>query len=247
MDTKNFNKSTILIGPKAVGKSKLTSFVKESGNGEYVLSADLLINMVAHKLSGTLHLLENDKEFSEVVKLYKKNFNLNDLSPQVYEMAKIIQIPHISDASKQVILQFWKTRFVENALYGIKQPIFLDACADFGACFDLNDDEKAEVKSFLYMDSETILNRHKMFMKNFGTVVYLKPGPTYHENNEERSHDVANQLFISHPESYEKFANITLSAKDLFVPLNGVMVPNQNKLQELSSQIKDFKNQQSFE
>jgi len=247
MDMKNFKQSTILIGPKAVGKSLLTSKFEEQHPEAYVLNADLLINMIAHKLNGSMDLLESDKEFAEKVAKYKKDFDINNLSSYVYEMAKIMQYPNISDTSRQVILQFWKTRLLESALYKINQPVFVDASADFGACFNLSKEDQEEVKSFLYMHADTILSRHKSFLDQFGTIAHLKPGPTYHESKEERSHDTANMLFLSNPDSYSKFANITISAKDLFVPQHDIMVPNIEKANQLLSEIENHKNQSSFE
>ena len=247
MEYENFKNSTILIGPKAVGKSFLASAKEKNNESEYVLSADLLINMVAHKLAGTFHILEADEKFAETVKKYKQDFELNNLAPQVYEMAKIVQMPNISETSRHAILQFWKARFIENALKNLHQPVFIDASADFGAVFSLNEREQSEVNSFLGMHQKTLADKHKEFLKRFGTVVYLKPGLTYSESTEKRSHDTANQIFISNPESYSTFATLTLSADDHFEPSNNGTSPNEDKAKQLLAEIEASKNQSSYQ
>ncbi len=237
MDRDNFKKSIILLGPKAVGKSSITEQIKQKDKSRLIVSADLLINLIAHRLTGGI-TANVDKNYAQNLQTYKKLFKFDDLESYVYDMAKIMQNPNLSPNAKYVGLQFWKSRMIESALYGINQPIFLDASADFGACFNLSDQDKTQIKSMFFMSSDIVLSRHSDFLKQFGTVAYLKPGPTYKNSTQERAHDESNQLYISNPESYEKFANLTCSAKDLFIKSeNGGMKLNTTKLEEISNTI----------
>jgi len=245
------NKSIILIGPKATGKSTVTSKFEEQNDDYLSFSTDLLINMMIYRMAGREKDLVTDPDYAKNLEKYTSLFKFDELDDMLLELGKYANNPDLSPKAKQALVQFWKAGILELALYDLNttKPIFVDASADFGAVFDLNADEQKEVSRALMMDSSFVLERAKRVLKKFGNIVYLEPGSTYHKNKQERASDAANEVFLSNPDSYKAYATTTLSAEDLFLK-NGnseTAILNEDKLAEIIKDLTSLKNTKSFE
>ena len=238
MFRENLEKSIILIGPKAVGKSKVASKIQDISNEHLILSTDFLINITSHDINGTLGSMMQFEDFAEDVKKYKQLFDLDDFKDMIYSMAEVAQNKKLTPNERCFAMQFWKTKVLSLMLYKLNTPVVVDASADFGAVVNLTDKEKNTIKSMYYMNSNIIQERSDEVVKRFGKIVYLKPEQGYNSDPENRANDESNLVFLSNPESYQKYATIVLPASELCKQnQNGVFEINENKLTEFAKLI----------
>ena len=245
------NKSIILIGPKATGKSTVTSKFEEQNDDYLCFSTDLLINMMIYRMAGREKDLVTDPDYAKNLEKYTSLFKFDELDDMLLELGKYANNETLSPKVKQALVQFWKAGILELALYRLEstKPIFVDASADFGAVFDLSPAEEDELYKQLSMYPSMVLARNQRVLNQFGHIAYLEPGSTYHLNKQERASDPANTVFISNPESYKKYATTTLSAEGLFLK-NGhsdTAILNEEKLAEIIKDLTSLKNTKSFE
>ena len=251
MEKEYLDKSIILIGPKATGKSTVTSKFEEAHPDYLCFSTDLLINMMIFRIAKREHDLVSDPNYAKNLEKYTSLFKFAELDDMLLELGKYANDERLSPKVKQALVQFWKVRIIEDAIYDLKtkQPIFVDASADVGAVFDLNEAEEQELYKQISMPTSIVLGRTQKLLDQFGHIAYLEPGSTYHLNKQERASDKANTLFISNPESYKKYATTTLSADDLFLK-NGhseTAILNEEKLAEILKDLSALTNQKTFE
>lgn len=206
MQKANYQKSIVILGPKAVGKTLIsTNLSKETGLP--VLSSDLLTNFIAAKLSG----LPTEKiEFP-----LESKINLKELQPLIYRMAKIKQDNSLSEKAQRVGLQYWKIRLLEEALSQIDFPVILDLGADIGVIYNLSQQEKKEIENEFFLSHEFISSRQEDFLKRFDFICFIKPGKDYLSGRTDRAADRENELYRENKNSYSKFATHEISSENL--------------------------------
>ena len=250
MEKEYLDKSIILIGPKATGKSTITSKFEEAHPDYLCFSSDLLINMMIFRIAKKEQDLISDPAYAKNLEKYTSYFKFAELDDMLLELGKYANDEELSPKVRQALVQFWKVRIIEDAIYDLKakQPIFVDASADVGAAFDLTEAEEKELYKQISMYPSMVLGRNQKLLDQFGHIVYLEPGSTYHLNKQERASDSANTLFVSNPESYKKYATTTLSAEDLFLK-NGhseTAILNEEKLTQILKDLNSLTNQKTF-
>lgn len=139
MEKEFLDKSIILIGPKATGKSTITSKFEEAHPDYLCFSSDLLINMMIFRIAGKEQDLVSDPGYAKNLEKYTSLFKFAELDDMLLELGKYANNENLNPKVRQALVQFWKVRLVEDAIYDlkVKQPIFVDASADIGAAFDL--------------------------------------------------------------------------------------------------------------
>ena len=250
MEKELLDKSIILIGPKAAGKSTVTSKFEESHPDYLCFSTDLLINMMIFRIAGREKDLVTDQNYAKNLEKYTSLFKFAELDDMLLELGKHANNENLNPKVKQALVQFWKVRIIEDAIYNLKskQPIFVDASADIGAVFDLSQAEEDELYKQISMPPSMVLGRKEKLLNQFGNIAYLEPGSTYHLNKQERASDSANTVFLSNPDSYKKYATTTLSAEDLFLK-NGhseTAILNEDKLAEILKELHSLTNQKTL-
>lgn len=232
---KVLQKSIAVIGPKQVGKTFVCEkLAKEKGMPEFVLSSDLLTNLIVFKMSGKWHEIVENTQLKEVGELYKKTFNFKELEPIVQSLANCQNVPYFSQKAKKMAMGYWKTRLLEDATDMLNIPYILDAGADVGAIYDLSSDDELFVSQAFYLPYDLIESRMSNFLKQFGGIVYLKPGKSY-ETLEGRAQDAENTLYLASGKSYSPYATYTIDCDDLY----NSSKPKEETVQKAVSDIAD--------
>lgn len=210
------NNSIALIGPKQVGKTFVAEKLAEEKNTpNFVLSSDLLTNLVVFDMAGKWHDLVETTELAEVGKLYKSTFNFHELRPIVETLAKCQQAKNLSQKAKKVAMSYWKARLLEDATDIMKTPYILDAGADIGAVIELSNYEENLLAEFFYMPYDFIETRMPSFLKKFGSRIYLEPGETY-KSLDGRCNDIENKIFLESGKSYKPYATTIINCDTLY-------------------------------
>lgn len=217
MDRKTILKNSIaIIGPKQVGKTFVAEELKKQENTpNFVLSSDLLTNLIVYELSGRWRDIVVGSEIEQIASVYKSKFKFSELSPLVENMAKCHQHPRLNEKSKKVAISYWKARLLEDATDMLKEPYILDAGADVGAVINLSSDEALEVSQCFYLPYDFIKDRMSSFLNSFGVVSYMKPGKEYHLLDG-RAQDAENAIYLESGMSYTPYANHTIDCKKLY-------------------------------
>lgn len=214
--SKILEKSIALIGPKQVGKSFFAeNLIEDKNTPDFVLSSDLLTNLIIYDLSGHWHSVVEGSELAEIGKLYKSIFNFRELSPLVESLAKCQQSKNLTPKAKKVAMSYWKARLLEEATEALNRPYILDAGADIGAVIELSNDEELMVSQAFYMPFDFIEKRMASFLKDFGQRIYLKPEDNY-KNLQGRAQDAENAIYLESGKSYKPFATITVNCEDIY-------------------------------
>ncbi len=210
------NESIAIIGPKQVGKTFVADFLAaEKNTPNFVLSSDLLTNLVVFDMAGKWHDLVETTELAEVGKLYKSTFKFRELYPLVESLAKCQQSKNLSPKAKQVAMGYWKARLLEDATDMMKTPYILDAGADIGAIINLSNIEENKIAEFFFMPFDFIENRMPSFLKKFGSRIYLEPGETY-KTLDGRCNDIENKIFLENGKSYKPYATTIVNCDTLY-------------------------------
>lgn len=217
MDRKSILKNSIaIIGPKQIGKTFVAEELKKQENTpNFVLSSDLLTNLIVYELSGRWRDIVVGSEIEQIASEYKSKFKFSELSPLVENMAKCHQHPNLNEKSKKVAISYWKARLLEDATDMLKEPYILDAGADVGAVINLSSDEALEVSQCFYLPYDFIKDRMSSFLTSFGVVSYMKPGEKY-SLLEGRAQDAENAVYLESGISYSPYANHTIDCKKLY-------------------------------
>ncbi len=217
MEKENFlNYSIAVIGPKQVGKTFFCENLQaERGTPEFILSSDLLVNLIVFDMAGRWHDVVETTELKEIGELYKKTFDFKELAPLVQKIANCNNVPTLTSKAKKVAMSYWKARLLEDATEMLKAPYILDAGADIGAVYDLSSAEQLSVAQALYLPYDLVEARLSKFLNNFKMRVYLKPGKTY-ETLDGRAKDAENALYLESGKSYQGFANYTVDCDTLY-------------------------------
>lgn len=216
VNNKILQNSIAVIGPKQVGKTFLCEHLSnEKSMPEFVLSSDLLTNLIVYDLSGNWHDFVETTELKEIGNQYKKLFDFKRLAPIVQSMANCNTVSYLSPKAKKVAMSYWKARLLEDATGMLKEPYILDAGADVGAVYDLSADEKLSVSQNFYLPYDIVESRITNFLKQFGSIVYMKPGKTY-ESLDGRSKDAENAFYLESGKSYQDFATYTVDCDELY-------------------------------
>ena len=132
MNKIDYEKSIVLLGPKAVGKSFVADKLSEV-TGLDVISSDLITNSIALKLSSI--------PCDELPKTIQKLVDNKELYPYVLNMAKIKQDESLSPSTMRMGILFWKIRLLEEVTNIIDNPAIFDFGADIGAVYELSSKE----------------------------------------------------------------------------------------------------------
>lgn len=214
--TKILENSIAVIGPKQVGKTFVCAeLAKDKSTPDFVLSSDLLTSLLIYDINGMWNSVVIGSELEEVGTLYKKTFNFTELKPLVESIAKCYQNERFSPKEKRVAMSYWKARLLEDATEMLDKPFILDAGADVGAVFELSNNEELNVAQAFYMPYDFIEDRLSSYLKDFATVVYLKPGKTY-AAIEGRAKDAENTLYLESGKSYEQFSTVAIDCDTLY-------------------------------
>ncbi len=216
VNVKMLEKSIAIIGPKQVGKTFVCeNLAKEKGMPNFVLSSDLLTNLIVFDMAGRWHDLVETTELKEVGELYKKTFDFKELAPIVQRISNCNYAKSLTPKAKKVAMSYWKSRLLEDAAEMLKSPFVLDAGADVCAVYDLTDEEALNVSQELYLPYDMVESRLSSFVKKFGMVVYLKPGKTY-ASLDGRARDFENSLYLESGKSYQPYATYTIDCDTLY-------------------------------
>lgn len=234
--TEKLKNSLAIIGPKQVGKTFVgENLAQEPNLPNFVLSSDLLTNLIVYDISGRWRDIVVGSEIEEIAEVYKSKFKFSELAPLVQNMAKCHQNPSFNDRNKKVAISYWKARLLEDATDMLNEPYILDAGADIGAILNLSSDEQLAVSQAFYMPYDFIEGRMPSFLKGFGTIVYLKPGQNY-SSLEGRAQDAENKIYMESGKSYEPYATIVLDCDKLYntdKPKEETIKKHANKINEL--------------
>ena len=216
INEKILEKSIAVIGPKQVGKTFVCEHLtQEKGMPNFILSSDLLTNLIVFDIAGRWHDLVETTELKEVGELYKKTFNFRELAPIVQRLSNCNNVKSLTPKAKKVAMSYWKSRLLEDATEMLKTPFILDAGADVGAVYNLSSEEALNVSQELYLPYDLVETRLSKFLNKFGMVVYLKPGKTY-ASLDGRARDFENSLYLESGKSYEPFATYTIDCDTLY-------------------------------
>ena len=216
VNVKMLEKSIAVIGPKQVGKTFVCeNLILEKNMPNFVLSSDLLTNLIVFDMAGRWHDLVETTELKEVGELYKKTFDFKELAPIVQRLSNCNNVKSLTPKAKKVAMSFWKARLLEDAGGMLKTPIILDAGADVGAVYNLSNEEALNVSQELYLPYDMVESRLSNFVKKFGMVVYLKPGKTY-ASLDGRARDFENSLYLESGKSYEPFASYIVDCDTIY-------------------------------
>ena len=214
MNKSNLKNTIVLIGPKAVGKTFISTKLSEQ-TGMSVISSDLLTSLLVLD-SSSLTASDFPNELKQDNERYRKIFNFKELSHFVIEIAKIYQNENLSEKAKKLTMQYWKTRLLEEAISQLDKPVILDLGADIGAVYDLNQQEKKDAEYQMFFSESVISSRQSNFLKQFENVFYLKPSKDYFLSKNERILNEDNQTYLENPNSYSSFATQEISTDKLF-------------------------------
>lgn len=216
INEKILEKSIAVIGPKQVGKTFVCEHLaQEKGMPNFILSSDLLTNLIVFDIAGRWHDLVETTELKEVGELYKKTFNFRELAPIVQRLSNCNNVKSLTPKAKKVAMSYWKSRLLEDATEMLKTPFILDAGADVGAVYNLSSEEALNVSQELYLPYDLVETRLSKFLNKFGMIAYLKPGKTY-ASLDGRARDFENSLYLESGKSYEPFATYTIDCDTLY-------------------------------
>lgn len=211
-----FNNSIAVIGPKQVGKTFVCEqLANENDLPNFVLSSDLLTNLIVFDISGKWNEFVESTELREIGSAYKQMFNFEKLAPFVQSIASCSNLKDLSPKARKVAMSYWKARLLEEATNKIKSPFILDAGADIGAVYNLSDEEKNSFYKEFFMPYNIIESRLSNFLKQFNTVAYLKPGQTY-KTLQGRCKDFENSLYLESGKSYQNYATLTFDCDKIY-------------------------------
>lgn len=216
VNEKILEQSIAVIGPKQVGKTFLCeNLFKENAMPNFVLSTDLITNLIVFDMAGRWHDLVETTELKEIGELYKKTFNFRELAPLVQKLANCNTIQTLTPKSKKVAMSYWKARLLEDATEMLNEPFILDAGADIGAVYDISSDEKDNISKAIYLPYDLIESRLSNFLSRFRMTIYLKPGKTY-ELLDGRAKDIENSLYLESGKSYISQATHTIDCDEIY-------------------------------
>ncbi|MBR7172667.1 MAG: hypothetical protein IKD36_02620 [Clostridia bacterium] len=242
INEKILTKSIAVIGPKQVGKTFVCeNLAQEKNMPNFVLSSDLLTNLIVFNMAGKWHDLVETTELKEVGELYKKTFNFKELEPIVQSLANCNNVAYLSPKAKKVAMSYWKARLLEDATDMLKEPYILDAGADIGAIYNLSSDDQLFVSQAFYLPYDLIESRLPRFLNQFGMITYLKPGKTY-ESLEGRAKDDENALYLESGKSYQPFASYTIDCDELYATEKPKEITVKKETQDIANKF----NQQTF-
>ena len=216
VNEKLLEKSIAIIGPKQVGKTFVCeNLANEKNIPDFVLSTDLLTNLIVFDMAGRWHDLVETTELKELGALYKKTFDFKELAPIVQKISNCNYAKSLTPKAKKVAMSFWKARLLEDATDMLKTPFILDAGADVGAVYNLSSEEALSVSQELYLPYDMVESRLSRYLSKFGMITYLKPGKTY-EALDGRARDFENSLYLESGKSYQCFATYTVDCDELY-------------------------------
>ena len=216
VNEKILEKSIAVIGPKQVGKTFFCeNLAMEKNMPHFVLSSDLLTNLIVFDMAGRWHDLVETTELKDIGEFYKRTFDFKELSPIVQKISNCNYAKSLTPKAKKVAMSFWKARLLEDAAETLKTPFILDAGADVGAVYNLTGAEALSVSQELYLPYDMVESRLSNFINKFGMVVYLKPGKTY-ESLDGRARDFENSLYLESGKSYEPFASYIVDCDTIY-------------------------------
>ena len=115
MEKEYLDKSIILIGPKATGKSTVTSKFEETHPDYLCFSADLLINMMIFRIAKKEQSLISDPVYAKNLEKYTSLFKFAELDDMLLELGRYANNEDLSPKVRQALVQFWKVRIIEDA------------------------------------------------------------------------------------------------------------------------------------
>jgi hypothetical protein len=242
LNEKILEKSIAVIGPKQVGKTFLCQNLKNEKNvPDFILSSDLLTNLIIFDIAGRWHDLVETTNLKEIGELYKKTFNFKELAPLVQKMADCNNIQNLTPSAKKVAMSYWKARLLEDASDMINKPYILDAGADIGAVYNLSQQEKLALSKQFYLPFDIIESHLPDMLNKFGMIVYLKPEKSY-VSIEGRAKDAENALYLQSGKSYQSHATYTINCDDLYA----IGKPKEITIKKASNDIANKFTEQTF-
>ena len=135
---------------------------------------------------------------------------------ETYENVAEVQryYKYFSNESFMVFDQTVYLLVLERILAKAKKPLIIDAGGNIGCIHDMTNDDLRNVES--RFPGVNIKKLQKQLLERIPIRVFIKPCEEYLQIPCADIHDMANQMYMRNPESYKRFANVTVQPKLLF-------------------------------
>lgn len=159
-----------------------------------------------------------EKSYDEIFEFTEKYYlpDFKDLAELFQETATTQQQTHFfSNDTFMIFDQTIYLKVLERVLKKAKKPLIIDAGGNIGPIHDYTESDLMYAQyRFPDIDIKTF---QKKVLDTIPIKVYIEPSEEYDSLSCVDIHDKANSLYRKNPESYKRFANVTLQAGRLYM------------------------------
>lgn len=158
---------------------------------------------------------ENSEEEKFALNETFKFVDFNDIVKNYEEFASIQSQTHmICNDSFMTYDQTVFLKVLERCLQKYKKPLIIDAGANIGPVYDMSGQDITYVQ-YRFPDIDIKTYQDKIF-DNIPYKVFIEPCEEYYTLPCDSIHNVANRMYLKNPDSYKKYANITVKPNKLY-------------------------------
>ena len=162
-------------------------------------------------------IADRNKEM-ELLTSWIHDYNFADFSSIMDIYENIVEVQrfyrYLSNESFMIFDQTAYLMVLDKILSKAKKPLIIDAGGNIGC---LHDSTKPDFKNIEYrFPNIDVKNYQRQVLEKIPIRVFIKPCNEYDQIPCPDIHDQANQMYLSNPDSYKTFANVTIKPNLFF-------------------------------